>query len=155
MKTSSSAKASGTTQLFLRVSGQQSGAHAAVRDVGLRRRRCSRSSKDPEIVKSIILRKEMDGELRATEIRHHPELPSLEGGAGEGGGCDFPKSCSMDSHNAVARSAAVPRSATGKLHLWSIRVAMYKDVTACTAMGLGFSSVCCSCSCCSSGSSSK
>ena len=32
---------------------------------------------DAEVVKSIILRKEMDEDLRAKEIRHHPELPGL------------------------------------------------------------------------------
>ncbi|CAE7621504.1 unnamed protein product [Symbiodinium necroappetens] len=32
---------------------------------------------DAEVVNSIILRKEMDDELRAKEIRHHPELPGL------------------------------------------------------------------------------
>ncbi|CAE7658654.1 unnamed protein product [Symbiodinium sp. CCMP2592] len=32
---------------------------------------------DKEVVKSIILRKEVDEELRAKEIRHHPECPGL------------------------------------------------------------------------------
>ena len=62
---------------------------------------------DQEVVKSIILRKEMDDELRATEIRHHPELPGL---GGEVTGWDFHNSCSMGCCNALARFVAVPRS---------------------------------------------